>query len=55
MTYVNMVKPELAQRYTASGLWTNKTFFEFIDERRRGASPNARCSPMPGAASATAR
>ena len=38
MTYVNMVKPELAQRYTASGLWTNKTFFEFIDGARRGAS-----------------
>ena len=33
MAYVNMVKPELAQRYTAAGHWTNKTFFEFIDER----------------------
>src|SRR5271167_4900374 len=32
MTYVNMVRPELAQRYMASGLWTDKTFFEFIDE-----------------------
>ncbi len=32
MAYVNMVRPELAQRYAASGLWTNKTFFEFIDE-----------------------
>jgi non-ribosomal peptide synthetase component E (peptide arylation enzyme) len=31
--YVNMVKPELAQRYVAAGLWTNKSFFEFIEER----------------------
>jgi len=33
MTYVNMVKPELAQRYIAAGSWTNKTFFEFVEER----------------------
>jgi non-ribosomal peptide synthetase component E (peptide arylation enzyme) len=35
MTYVNMVKPELAQRYVAAGLWTNKTFFELIEERAK--------------------
>jgi non-ribosomal peptide synthetase component E (peptide arylation enzyme) len=33
MTYVNMVKPELAKRYLDAGFWTNKTFFEFIEER----------------------
>ena len=33
MTYVNMIKPELARRYAASGLWTNKTFFELLEER----------------------
>ncbi len=33
MAYVNMVTPELARRYTAAGLWTNKTFFEFIEQR----------------------
>jgi non-ribosomal peptide synthetase component E (peptide arylation enzyme) len=33
MSYVNMVKPELARRYTAAGLWTGKTFFELIEER----------------------
>ena len=38
MAYVNMVTPELARRYTAAGLWTNKTFFEFIEAARRGAS-----------------
>jgi non-ribosomal peptide synthetase component E (peptide arylation enzyme) len=27
-----MVTPELAQRYTAAGLWTNKSFFEFIEQ-----------------------
>ena len=31
MTYVNMIKPELARRYAASGTWTGKTFFEFIE------------------------
>jgi non-ribosomal peptide synthetase component E (peptide arylation enzyme) len=30
--YVNMIRPELAQRYTAAGFWTNKTFFEFIEQ-----------------------
>jgi non-ribosomal peptide synthetase component E (peptide arylation enzyme) len=35
MTYVNMVKPELAQRYVAAALWTNKTFFELIEERAK--------------------
>ena len=29
--YVNMIKPELARRYEAAGLWTGKTFFEFIE------------------------
>ena len=33
MAYVNMVTPELARHYTAAGLWTNKTFFEFIEQR----------------------
>ena len=33
MAYVNMIKPELARRYRAGGSWTNKTFFEFIEER----------------------
>lgn len=33
MTYVNMIKPELAQRYRAAGWWTDKTFFDFIEER----------------------
>jgi non-ribosomal peptide synthetase component E (peptide arylation enzyme) len=33
VTYVNMIKPELARRYAASGLWTNKTFFAFIEQR----------------------
>jgi non-ribosomal peptide synthetase component E (peptide arylation enzyme) len=32
MTYVNKVTPELARRYTAAGSWTNKTFFEFIEQ-----------------------
>jgi non-ribosomal peptide synthetase component E (peptide arylation enzyme) len=32
MAYVNMIKPELARRYRADGSWTNKTFFEFIEE-----------------------
>jgi len=32
MSYVNMVKPELARRYHASGLWTDQTFFEFIEK-----------------------
>ncbi len=32
-TYVNMIPPELARRYTASGLWTDRTFFEIIEER----------------------
>jgi non-ribosomal peptide synthetase component E (peptide arylation enzyme) len=27
-----MIKPELARRYAASGLWMNKTFFAFIEE-----------------------
>jgi non-ribosomal peptide synthetase component E (peptide arylation enzyme) len=31
MTYVNMIKPELARRYAAAGTWTGKTFFEFIE------------------------
>ncbi len=33
MTYVNMIKPELARRYTASGLWMNKTFFDVIEQQ----------------------
>ena len=33
MAYVNMVKPDLARRYVVAGLWTNKTFFELIEER----------------------
>src|SRR5271169_4092444 len=33
MAYVNMIRPELARRYRAGGSWTNKTFFEFIEER----------------------
>jgi non-ribosomal peptide synthetase component E (peptide arylation enzyme) len=33
MAYVNMVRPELARRYLAAGLWTNKSFFELIEER----------------------
>ena len=33
MAHVNMIKPELARRYRAGGSWTNKTFFEFIEER----------------------
>jgi non-ribosomal peptide synthetase component E (peptide arylation enzyme) len=32
-TYVNMIKPELAQRYVALGHWMNKTFFDFIEGR----------------------
>jgi non-ribosomal peptide synthetase component E (peptide arylation enzyme) len=32
MAYVNMIKAELARRYGAGGSWTNKTFFEFIEE-----------------------
>ena len=35
MTYVNMVNPELARRYMAAGLWTDKTFFELIEERAK--------------------
>jgi non-ribosomal peptide synthetase component E (peptide arylation enzyme) len=31
MAYVNMVSPELARRYTETGHWTDKTFFEFIE------------------------
>ena len=31
MTNVNMIKPELARRYAASGTWTGKTFFEFVE------------------------
>jgi non-ribosomal peptide synthetase component E (peptide arylation enzyme) len=33
MSYVNQVTPDLAGRYLAQGTWTNKTFFEFIDQR----------------------
>jgi len=33
MAYVNMIKPELARRYRDIGAWTDKTFFEFIEER----------------------
>ena len=33
MTYVSMVKPELARRYTAAGSWTDKTFFDLLEER----------------------
>ncbi len=33
MNYVNMVRPELAQRYTAAGTWTGKTFFDYIEQR----------------------
>ena len=31
MAYVNMVSSELARRYTETGHWTDKTFFEFIE------------------------
>jgi non-ribosomal peptide synthetase component E (peptide arylation enzyme) len=33
MTYINMIRPELARRYAASGLWMNKTFFDYIEQR----------------------
>ena len=33
MAYVNMVGPDLAQRYRAAQTWTDKTFFEFIEQR----------------------
>ncbi len=33
MTYVNMLKPELAKKYDDEGLWLNKTVFQILDER----------------------
>src|SRR5215472_3736008 len=33
MTYVNMLRPELAKRYDSEGLWLNKTIFEVLEER----------------------
>lgn len=35
MTYVNMLKPELAKKYTNEGLWLGKTVFEILEERAR--------------------
>ena len=35
MTYDIMMEPELVERYTKSGLWLNRTFFDFLDERVR--------------------
>jgi non-ribosomal peptide synthetase component E (peptide arylation enzyme) len=33
MSFQTIMKPELAERYTKSGLWLNRTFFEIIEER----------------------
>jgi non-ribosomal peptide synthetase component E (peptide arylation enzyme) len=33
MAYVNMTNPELTRHYRSIGAWTDKTFFEFIEER----------------------
>jgi len=35
MSFQTVMKPELAERYTNSGQWLNRTFFEFIVERAR--------------------
>jgi non-ribosomal peptide synthetase component E (peptide arylation enzyme) len=35
MLFQTVMKPELAERYTKSGLWLNRTFFDFIEERAR--------------------
>jgi non-ribosomal peptide synthetase component E (peptide arylation enzyme) len=33
MTYVNMMPPDLARKYSEEGLWLNKTVFEILAER----------------------
>jgi len=33
MTYVNMLKPELAKKYNNERLWLNKTVFEILEDR----------------------
>ena len=35
MSFQTVMKPELAERYTKSGLWLNRTFFEIIEERAK--------------------
>ncbi len=35
MQFATVLKPELAARYRAGGLWLNKNFFDVIDERDR--------------------
>src|SRR6266566_1888723 len=35
MQFATVLKPELAARYHAAGLWLNKSFFEVIEERAR--------------------
>ena len=39
MQFATVLKPELAARYHAAGLWLNKSFFEVIEERA-GAHPD---------------
>ena len=35
MPFSTVLKPELAARYHAAGLWLNKSFFEVLEERAR--------------------